>query len=164
MRIRFCDPKNSIQIIEVKPNALLSDLVEQLKLTQPQQAVAVTVNDSLKDFSYPLQENDLVQFFSFDTPQGKDVFWHSSAHVLAQAVLRLFPNAKPTIGPPIENGFYYDFANLTISEEDLEKIEEEMQKICEENYKTERYQFSSKEEAMKRFQNNPYKVELIQGL
>ena len=76
-------------------------------------------------------------------------------HVLAQAILRLFPEAKPTIGPPIENGFYYDFANLTISDADFEKIEKEMQKIVEENYKPERHVFKDKKEALQRSSKEP---------
>ena len=75
-------------------------------------------------------------FWNFDDLEGKEVFWHTSAHVLAQAILRLWPDAKPTIGPPIENGFYYDFANLTISEADFEKIEKEVEKIRQRKLQT----------------------------
>ncbi len=83
--------------------------------------------------------------------------------MLAQAVLRLWPEAKPTIGPAIENGFYYDFANLTVSEQDFEKIEQEAEKIIRENYRPERHVFKNREEALTRFKNNPYKCELIEG-
>ena len=102
---------------------------DQLHLTSPEQAVAVSINGTLRDFSTELKNGDSVQFYGFDDPLGKEVFWHSSAHVLAQAVLRLFPNARPTIGPAIENGFYYDFANLTISDQDFERIEKEIEAI-----------------------------------
>lgn len=80
---------------------------------------------------------------------------------MAQAVLRLWPDAKPTIGPPIEAGFYYDFADLHISDEDFPRIEKEMQAIVKENYLSQRELFSSRAEALEAFKNNKYKVELI---
>ncbi len=139
-------------------------LASELKLHGPDQALALEINDELFDLSTEIRENDLVDLLSFDDEDGKEVFWHSSAHILAQAVLRLWPNAKPTIGPPIENGFYYDFADLPITEGDLEKIEKEMVKIVEENYETKREVLENKQAAQKAFQNNPYKLELIREL
>ena len=147
--------------IELGPNSSAKDLADQLNLREPHQAVTVKINGTLKDLSTILKEGDEVEFFDFDTKEGKELFWHSSAHILAQAILRLYPNALPTIGPAIENGFYYDFGNLTISEEDFPKIEKEAQKIVQENYKTSRVEFLSKADAIKEFSNNKYKVELI---
>ncbi len=92
---------------------------------------------------------------------GKETYWHTSAHVLAQAILRLFPQAKPTIGPPIEHGFYYDFADLEISDKDFPRIEEEMEKIVGENFLSERIVFPTKKEAIEAFGSNPYKLEII---
>lgn len=138
-------------------------LIDHFKLFQPEQAVALKINGQIMDFSTPLTSGDEIQIFNFEEAEGKEVFWHTSAHVLAQAVLRLFPNAKPTIGPPIEKGFYYDFADLKISEDDLARIEAEMAKICEENHITERVVFSSKQEALESFKENKYKAELIEG-
>jgi threonyl-tRNA synthetase len=137
------------------------DAAEKIHLTAPEQAIAVKVNGRLCDASVPLNNGDDVEFLSFDDPQGKEVFWHSSAHVLAQAVLRLWPNALPTIGPAIENGFYYDFANLTISDADFARIEKEVETILSENAKPERIEFTTKNDVKKLFQNNPYKCELI---
>jgi threonyl-tRNA synthetase len=139
------------------------EVAEKLHLTAPDQAVSVSINGQLKDFSTTLRDGDEVVFWGFDDPLGKEVFWHSSAHVLAQAILRLWPNAQPTIGPPIEHGFYYDFGNLTISDQDFEKIEAEVEKILKENYKTERMEFANKQEASSAFATNPYKLELIEG-
>ena len=139
------------------------EAAEKLHLTAPDQAVAVSINGVLKDLSTPLQEGDEVRFFGFDDPEGKEVFWHTSAHVLAQAVLRLWPNAQPTIGPPIENGFYYDFAGLTISDADFEAIEREVEKVLAENFKTERKEFAGKAQAKLAFAANPYKCELIEA-
>lgn len=137
------------------------EAAEQLHLTAPEQAVAVCINGELRDFDWPIKEGDEIQFFGFDDPQGKEVFWHTSAHVLAQAILRLWPDAQPTIGPPIEQGFYYDFGNLTISEQDFEKIENEVEKILSENHKTKRQEFPDKTQAKGAFSKNPYKLELI---
>ncbi len=149
--------------VELSEGNTAKDLADKLRLTAPHQAVGVSINGKTRDLSETLNEGDLVHFWSFDEPQGKEVFWHTSAHILAQAVLRLFPDAKPTIGPPIENGFYYDFANLTISEEDFEKIEKEMQNIINENYISKKETFPSQEAALKAFENNKYKIELIKS-
>lgn len=146
---------------ELPEGSTVRHLAEKLHLTAPEQAVAALVNGAPRDFSTALQEGDSVILYAFDDPQGKEVFWHTSAHVLAQAILRLWPKAKPTIGPPIEHGFYYDFADLTISDQDFEKIEEEVEKIIHENHKPERMEFASKSEAIERFAHNPYKKELI---
>lgn len=149
------------QQIELPDGATAKDLAEKLNQRDPNQALAAEINGSVKDLATPLCDGDTVTLLAFEDPKGREVFWHTSAHVLAQAVLRLYPNAKPTIGPPIENGFYYDFADLEFSEEDFEKIEKEVAAILKENFKPERYEFQDKKEALERFQDNPYKVELI---
>ncbi|MBF8262957.1 MAG: thrS [Parachlamydiales bacterium] len=146
---------------ELPDGASIKDAADQLHLTAPDQAVAATVNGELRDLTTILKEGDHLILLNFDDPQGQCVFWHTSAHVLAQAVLRIWPNAKPTIGPAIENGFYYDFANLTITDADFERIEQEIERIISENYKPHRIEFASKDEAKKAFQGNPYKMELI---
>lgn len=139
------------------------DLADKFKLNAPHQALGAILNGMTRDLATPLKNGDTVAFWDFSQKEGQEIFWHTSAHVLAQAVLRLYPEAKPTIGPPIEQGFYYDFANLTVSEEDFEKIEEEMQKIVKENYLSKKEVFSSKSEALKAFQHNKYKQELIES-
>jgi len=149
------------KIVEFPESISAAELAAKLHLTMPEQAVAVSINGTPKDLSTMLHEGDEVQFWNFDDPMGKEVFWHTSAHVLAQAILRLWPAAKPTIGPPIENGFYYDFGNLTISDQDFEKIEKEVEAVLAENLKTERIEFGGKEEAKQLFRNNKYKCELI---
>lgn len=149
--------------VELPDSSTAKDLAQKLNQSAPNQALAAEINSSLFDLSHPLKDGDTVNLINFDDPIGKEVFWHTSAHVLAQAILRLWPNAKPTIGPPIEGGFYYDFANLTVSDTDFEKIEAEVQKILDENYQTKRHLFKDKKEAISRFNANPYKVELIEG-
>src|SRR5580693_6595171 len=133
--------------LEMPEGSTIKDLIDKLNLTAPDQGLGATVNGKNSDLSAMLREGDKVAIWNFDDPRGKEVFWHTSAHVLAQAILRLWPNAQPTIGPPIENGFYYDFGNLTISDQDFEKIEREVDAILAENFKTERTEFASKEEA-----------------
>lgn len=147
--------------IEMPEGSSAKDLAEKLNLRNPHEAVAVHINGKAMDLSTALSNGDQVSFWNFDDPEGKEVFWHTSAHVLAQAILRIWPDAQPTIGPPIENGFYYDFGNLTISDADFERIEKEAQNIISENYLSKRETFSSKAEAKEAFKSNPYKCELI---
>lgn len=149
--------------IEFSEACSAKEAAEKLHLTAPEQAVGVRINGTLRDLSTPLKEGDEVTFLHFDDPEGKEIFWHTSAHVLAQAILRLWPNAKPTIGPPIEQGFYYDFGNLTLSDEDFAAVEKEVEAILASNFKTERIEFANKQEAKQAFQGNPYKCELIDG-
>lgn len=149
--------------IEMPEGSTAKDLAEKLNLKGPDQALAANINGTNFDLNHTLNNGDTVILWSFDDREGKEIFWHTSAHVLAQAILRLWPSAKPTIGPPIDNGFYYDFADLHISDTDFEAIESEMKKIVSENYKSEKEVFNTKEEAIQNFKDNKYKVELIQG-
>lgn len=147
--------------IELPEGSTAKDLADKLHLTAPHQAMGACINGKTCDLSSPLKNGDQVIIWNFEDPQGKEIFWHTSAHVLAQAILRLWPEAKPTIGPPIENGFYYDFADLTISDQDFDRIEKEMQAIVAENYLSKREVFANKQEALKNFASNKYKCELI---
>lgn len=160
MQIKLPDNKT----VDLKDGSNAKDLADLLHQNAPHQALAATINGKTCDLSTPLHDGDTVTLLTFDDSLGKEVFWHTSAHVLAQAILRLFPNAQPTIGPPIESGFYYDFANLQLSEGDLDRIEEEMQKIVNENYVSQREVFKDKEDAKKPFSNNPYKLEIIDSI
>jgi threonyl-tRNA synthetase len=159
--MKIFTPSHSQKEVELKSDATAKELAQELKLLEPQMALAAIINGKTKDLDTPLQEGDEVSYLSFDQKEGQEIFWHTSAHVLAQAVLRLFPEAKPTIGPPIAQGFYYDFANLTISETDLPLIEKEMKDIVKENYTSKREAFASKKEALDAFKENTYKLELI---
>lgn len=157
MLIRTNDHKQ----IELPEGSSGKDLAEKLNLRGPNQSLAIKINGTLCDLSSPLKDGDEALLIHFEDAEGREVFWHSSAHVLAQAILRLYPQAQPTIGPPIEQGFYYDFANLTISEADFEAIEKEVANIINENYQSQRHLFKNREEALERFKDNPYKQELI---
>ncbi len=107
-----------------------------------------------------------VDFLTFDDKEGRSIYSHTTAHILAQAVKRLYPDCKLTIGPSIENGFYYDFdVKIPFTEEDLVKLEEEMKKIIKEDLPLKRFELS-KNEAVKLMEERkePYKVEMIKNL
>ena len=95
-------------------------------------ALAIKVNETLKDLSFSIEEDTAITLITAKDPEGLDLMRHTCAHILAQAVKELFPETQITIGPVIENGFYYDFARKdSFSEEDLEKIEKKMKEIVE---------------------------------
>ena len=106
--------------LSIPAGSNVTDLAASIGPGLARAAVTAKVNDVLVDLVHTLNDGDQVEIITFKDRDGQDLFWHSSAHVLAQAVLRLFPDAQPTIGPPIDTGFYYDFANLSVTEEDLE--------------------------------------------
>jgi threonyl-tRNA synthetase len=123
--------------------------------------VAARVAGELRDLAHELADGDDVEGVAIDSPDGRDVLRHSTAHVLAQAVQDLYPDAKLGIGPPIENGFYYDFdVEVPFHPEDLEKIETRMRKIVKENQRFSRRPVSDAE-AIDELQREPYKIELI---
>lgn len=124
-------------------------------------ALAGKVEGEVKDLSYGVQQDSTIQILTARDEDGLFVLRHSCAHLLAHAVQRLYPKALPTIGPVIENGFYYDFADLAIKEEDLPAIEQEMKKIIKEKIPVERVEHASKKEALEKYKKNKFKVELI---
>jgi len=149
---------------ELPQDATGIELARKIKKSVNGPALAIKINGQTLDLSSPLVDGALVEVVDFSSDEGKELFWHSSAHLMAQAVIRLFPDAKPTIGPAIEQGFYYDFADLQIHEEDFEKIEVEMGKITKERLAPQRIEYASKEEALAEFGDNPYKKEMIDKL
>ncbi len=127
-------------------------------------AIAVKLDGRLSDITTTLTSDTKIEFVTFQSKEGKDVFWHSASHILAQAVTRIFPDAKMTIGPAVDDGFYYDFeTDKPFSKEDLENIEAEIDRIIKEDLEIKRLEVS-KEEGRKRFARNPYKLELIDDL
>ncbi len=113
----------------------------------------------------PLITDGTLQFFTWNDEGGKKAFWHSSAHVLAQAILHFYPEAKLTIGPAIEKGFYYDvdFGDEMISEKDFEKIEKQMMEFARQKFEF-KLRAVTKAEALEAYKNNPYKTEIIENL
>ena len=123
--------------------------------------VAARVAGQLKDLAYELADGDEVEAVAIDSADGRDILRHSTAHVLAQAVQQIWPEAKLGIGPPIENGFYYDFdVETPFVPEDLVKIESAMRKIIKENQRFER-RVTTDADALDELKDEPYKIELI---
>lgn len=129
-------------------------------------ALAGEVNGMVKDLDYQLDEDCTLSLLTFDDEGGRHAYRHTSSHIMAQAVKRLYPDAKLAIGPSIENGFYYDFdVEKPFSVEELSNIENEIQKIIKEDLKLERFTLP-RDGAIKFMEekNEPYKVELIRDL
>lgn len=129
-------------------------------------AVAAQIDGKTVDLNTVINRDCTVNILTFDDEEGKKAFWHTSSHILAQAVKRLYPDAQLAIGPAIDNGFYYDFdIDEHFTPEDLEAIEAEMRKIVKEDLSLERFELP-REEAIKLMEEKgePYKVELIQDL
>ena len=127
-------------------------------------AVALVVDGKQRDLSLVPPAGSEVRVVSSDEELGREIIRHSTAHVLAQAVLRLFPGAKYSIGPPIQDGFYYDFdVERPFTPDDLEALEAEMRKIVAENQRFERSEVAP-DEALGTFRDQPYKVEIIEGV
>ena len=142
------------------------DLAAQIGARLAKDALAATVNGELTDLTKPVPAGATVSIVTPASDMGRDVLRHSTAHVLAQAVTRLWPGAHYAIGPAIRDGFYYDFAlpnGARFSDDDLERIEAEMRTIVEENQPFIREEFSY-EEGLALFADQPFKVEIITGV
>ncbi|MGI6731414.1 MAG: threonine--tRNA ligase [Anaerovoracaceae bacterium] len=153
-------------IREVEKGSTILEVAKSIHRGLAKEAVAGLVNGEVKDLNYKLEDSCQLEILKFEDKEGQDTFRHTSSHILAQAVKRLFPEAKLGIGPAIDNGFYYDFdLEHRFSEEDLGKIEKEMKRIIKENHLLERFELP-REEAIKLMeeQGEPYKVELINDL
>ncbi len=125
-------------------------------------ALAAKLDDRIIELNAPLNESGKFRILTWEDAEGKQALWHTAAHVLNEAVKEIFPNAKPTIGPPIEQGFYYDFdSEKPFTPEDLEKIEKKMAEIIKQDKELKGKQVSA-EEAKKIFADNQYKKELIE--
>ena len=152
--------------LELPEGATGLDAARSIGPKLAEQAVLVRANGQVQDLRLPLQNGQLIQILTTrdrDDPDALYVLRHSSAHLLAEAVRRLYPGVKVAIGPPIENGFYYDFEfPEPISEDDLPRIEEEIRRELEEGRDWTREEVTA-DEARKRFEaeGEPYKVELV---
>lgn len=152
--------------IEVPKGMSILDVAKKISEGLARNATCGEVNGEVKDIRYELQEdcNLVIHTFNEEDLEGKKAYWHTTSHILAQAVKRLFPDCKLAIGPSIENGFYYDFdVEKPFTDEDKAKIEEEMKKIIKENIEIERFSLP-KQDALKLMENEPYKQELINDL
>ena len=141
------------------------DIAKDISEGLARAACAGEVNGEVKDLRTVIDVDCELNILTANDPKGLAVYRHTTAHVMAEAVKRVFPDAKLTIGPSIDNGFYYDFDHAAFSRDDLDKIEAEMKKIIKEGKALERFTLS-REEAIKFMEdrNEPYKVELIRDL
>ena len=155
-------------IMEVEKGTSIIDVAKKISEALARVATCGEINGKVQDLRYEINEDCelVIHTFQDEDLEGKKAYWHTTSHIMAQAIKRLYGDVKLTIGPAIENGFYYDFdTEKHFSEEDFEKIEEEMKKIIKEDLPIERYTLS-REKAIKFMKENdePYKVELIEEL
>ncbi len=141
----------------------MADLASSISRGLAKNAVAAAVNDSLTDLTSSLKDGDVVRIVTADSDEGRHVLRHSTAHVMAQAVLDLFPGAKYTIGPAIENGFYYDFdlGGRAFTEDDLTRVEDRMREIVRADQPFVRSTVTA-DDALRLFADQPYKCEIIE--
>lgn len=142
------------------------DLAYDISPGLGREACAVTINGVDKDIRTVINEDSEVTIHKFDSKQGKEAFWHTTAHVMAQAIKRIYPETKISIGPPIENGFYYDLDREGgFGDAEIEKIEAEMKNIIKEGFELDYFELS-REEALKLMEEReePYKIELINDI
>lgn len=161
--IKITLPDNSVREFEGEVTPL--DVAKSISEGLARNTISAVVNGTQVEVTTPITTDSTVQLLTWNDDLGKKAFWHSSAHLLAQAILEFYPNAQLTIGPAIESGFYYDvdFGDEVLSEKDFEKIEK---KVLENAKKASTFSLYpvSKAEALQTYADNPYKVELISNL
>lgn len=150
-------------IKEYDSHTTAAEITKDISMGLYRNACCVLVDGKVKDLRTVIDSDCSFEVLTFDDEDGKKAFNHTASHVMAQAVKRLYPNAKLTIGPSIENGFYYDFdIDTHFTQDDLDKIEKEMKAIIKENYPIEKFELPV-DEAVKLMEekDEPYKIELI---
>lgn len=143
------------------------EIAESISKGLAREALSVTLDDEILGLSRPIHKDGTITINTWDSEDGKYTFWHSSAHVLAEAIQELYPDAKFGIGPPIEQGFYYDvdFGDADFGKDDLEELESKMIEMARKKSEFDRQKIS-KNDAIAFYQkkDNPYKLDLIEGL
>jgi len=161
--IRF--PDQSVR--EFAKGTTVMEVAQSISEGLARNVLSAQFNKQTVETATPLTQDGELKLFTWKDPEGQTAFWHSSAHILAQAILALYPHAKLTIGPAIENGFYYDtdFGETTITEKDLVALEKKFLEFARQKF-TFQLRSATKEEALGFYQkeNNPYKIELIENL
>ena len=161
MEVRFTNGSS----VQLESGCTVYDAAQAAGLIS-REVLCATVNGKVCELSQPIDVDCEVTLHTFEDEEGKNTFRHTASHILAQAVKRLYPETKLTIGPAVENGFYYDFdSEISFTPEILEKIEGEMKKIVKENLRLER-STKPRDEAIAymKERNEPYKVQLIEEL
>src|SRR5690606_4671165 len=163
--IKITLPDGSIK--EFESGSTPMDVAFSISEGLARNVISAKFNDTIVETSTPLTTDGSLTLFTFNDTEGKKAFWHSTSHVMAQAIEQLYPGVKLTIGPAIDRGFYYDidFGEQKISENDFKKIEDKMLEIARGKHEF-KMRSAGKEEALEfyRKQNNPFKVELIENL
>lgn len=162
--IKITFPDGNIK--EFEKGVLLSDIAKSISEGLYRNKLGAVVNGRTMGFRERVEEDAEVRFVDFEDEEGRDIFRHTSSHLMALAVKRIFPGVKFAIGPAIKDGFYYDFdLEEKLTPEDLEKIEGEMKKIVGENPELERYEMK-KDEALEYFEKlgEEFKIDLIEHL
>lgn len=161
--IKITFPDNSVR--EYESGVTGYEIARAISPQLAKEVLSITVNDALWDLTRPITTDATIKLHKWDDEEGRHAFWHSSAHLMAEALQSLYPGIKFGIGPAIENGFYYDVdpGDATITDADLPKIEEEMRRLAKQNNQYVRSEVPKKE-ALEFFSHDPYKVELLNDL
>ncbi len=144
------------------------DIAKSISSEFAKKVVGAFVNGKKYDLSRKIMEDATIRFLTFDDEEGKEIFWHSSAHLMAEAVKTLYPNTKFGVGPAIEQGFYYDMElpeGINLTQEDIPKIESKMKELAQQDGEFERIEISWND-AVEYFkkENDPYKLEILEGI
>ncbi len=163
--IKITFPDGTVREYEKGVSSL--DIAKSISEGLARKILAANINGQVRDISRPVNEDATLQLLTWNDKDGKSTFWHSSAHLMAEAVESLFPGVKFWVGPAIDNGFYYDMdlEDKKMNEEDLQRLEKKMNELARQNNSYTRKEIS-KSEAIQYFanKNDPYKLDLIQGL
>ncbi len=161
--IKITLPDGSVR--EVPQGSSAMDVAKDISHGLARNVLSASFNGNTVEATDPLPGDGELTLYTWDNPEGKKAFWHSSAHLLAQTLLQFYPDAKLTIGPAIENGFYYDvdFGDKSLGEGDFEKIEKKMLENAREKYEFKVHPVS-KADALAMYTDNPFKTELIENL
>ena len=141
------------------------NIAESISQGLARNALTAKWNDQTRELNDPINESGKLEFFTWEDSEGKSAFWHSSAHVLAQGIMHFYPDALLTIGPSIENGFYYDvdFGDEDFGEKDFKRLEDKMIEFARQKHEF-KMRSVSKKDALSLFKKNPFKTELIKNL
>ncbi|WP_416438070.1 threonine--tRNA ligase [Phnomibacter sp. MR] len=165
MSIQITFPDGAVRQYDAGVSSL--DIAKSISEGLARNILAAKVNGEVRDLTRPIEADASIQFLKWDDKDGKSTFWHSSAHLMAEAVESLFPGVKFWVGPPVENGFYYDIdlGGHKLTEEDLGKLEAKMKELAKQNLQFNRKEIS-KDEAVAYFteKGDEYKLNLLQGL
>jgi len=144
-----------------------NDVAKSISKKLYEDALGIKVNGKLRDLNLPIEQDATIEIVTFDSDEGKEIYWHSSSHLMAQAIEELFPGTKFGTGPAIENGFYYDISSPhRFTEDDLRKIEEKMMEIAQRDLAIIREELPHSEavEYFKTRRIDPYKVEILESI